>query len=84
MSPAVVGIITALISATAGVLAKGFLDSWQEKRRGRKDEAMRIAAERDRYRTLKFRWKKAYYQLVYIASKAGVPDDQLPHTPDDD
>lgn len=84
MSEELIGVLTALVGAISGIIVKHFLDGWREKRAGLKNEAQRIAADRDHFRTLKFRWKKAYYQLVYIASRRGVTDDELPSTPDDD
>lgn len=67
-----------------GWVFKTFWGSWKEAREGRKEEAQRIASDRDKYKGLVWRWRKACYATQVVAIKAHVPEDQLPSTPDDD
>lgn len=83
MDPQLTSLIVGAAITGIGWLGRTLYKSWQEARQGRKDEADRIADERDKYRTLKLRWKQAYYELSYLAAKRGVTDDELPRTPDD-
>lgn len=75
-------LVGAIIPAI-GWVGREFWKSLKEARQGRKDEANKIADERDKYCTLKLRWKRAYYELSYLAAKRGVTDKEMPPTPDD-
>lgn len=84
-----VGIIIAIISSTGGVTVTKLIDGWRDARRGRLDEAQRIAAERDKLRQerdqerrCKHEWQYAYHRARIAAAQHGVPADQIPDPPD--
>lgn len=90
MDPAASGIIIALISATGGIVVQHFLRSWKEARRGRLDEAQKIADERDaareshdRERHKRMEWRSLAYRIQLAAIKAGVDVSKLPTMPQD-
>ena len=82
MTPGIITLATALISAVAGVITKGLIDRWQEARRGRLDEAQRKAVEVDRLRSWNRRLVEALHATRVVAIRAGVPEDDLPDFPE--
>lgn len=81
-------LITAGITSIGTLILKHFLDGWKEARGERKTEAQRLAAERDRFRTLKYQWKDACYRTRAVAHQHSVdhhiPPPDFPPTPDDE
>lgn len=88
-------IIAASITAVGGVLVTRFFDAWKQARQGRKDEAQRIADERDKLQgelrrvyALKRRWIAALSNTQvawnHYAILHGTPPPTFPSTPDDD
>ena len=82
MDAGIITLLTALVSAVAGVITKGLIDRWQEARRGRLDEAQRKAAEVDRLRSWSRRLVEALHATRSIALQHGIPMDQLPDFPE--
>lgn len=82
MDAGIITLLTALVSAVAGVITKGLIDRWQEARRGRLDEAQRKAAEVDRLRSWSRRLVEALHATRVVAIRAGVPEDDLPDFPE--
>lgn len=86
----ITGIIIAIISAAGGVTAKYFLDMWRDARRGRLDQAQKIAdqrdtarRERDQERRCKQEWQFAFQLARITAVKYGAPAAELPTPPDE-
>lgn len=74
-------IITALISATGGVIITLLARSIKEWRDGRKDEADRLAKKLDTLRTQKRYWKNEYdYLRAWILSQS-LTEEQLNRMP---
>lgn len=76
--------IVGAILISIGWVIKTTVELIKETRGKRKSEIQKISDDRDKYRTLKLRWKKAFYTLLYLALQLGLKDDDIPHTPDDD
>lgn len=81
-------LVGALITG-AGWLGRNLWKSWREAQQGRKDEAQKRAEERDLarkeakdYFSKKNQWESAYYALEHTALRHGVPQSELPETPD--
>lgn len=95
MSPELTSLIVGAALTGAGWLGRELWASWQEARSGKKDEAQRIAAERDQWKQKAAENKalaETYYnnkQRVYdsvwehrrVARAHGIPDDALPEVP---
>lgn len=84
MDLTIIDTIIGAIFGSLGWIAKQLADRWKESRGRRKSEMQKLTNERDKFRTLKFRWKKACYATQYLALRKGVPHEDLPRTPDDD
>lgn len=82
MTPGIITLATALISAVAGVITKGLIDRWQEARRGRMDEAQRKAAEVDKLRRYARRLVEALHATRALALQRGIPMGELPDFPE--
>lgn len=84
---AVVSIVTVVITALGTLVVKHFLDGWKESRKGRKDEAQRIAhrlddalREVEDVKVYKRDLEAAFHALRIRAIQEGVPDDEI-HVP---
>lgn len=82
-------LLGAVITAI-GWAVKEFRRSWKEAQEGRKDEADRIANERDSAKAdAKYQydraslWRDATYATRRVAMDAGLRVEDLPRTPDD-
>ena len=83
MSPELTYTLLGAIIPAIGWVGREFWKSLKEARAGKKAEADRIADERDKYRSLKLKWKEACYATRQVAIKHGASLDDLPKTPDD-
>lgn len=98
MTPDVVSLITALIGATGGVIVTFFIRSFREWRERRKNEAQRVAKERDQwkqtamearrladtYHDNELRVKDGLYDTRRIAMTEGdLSSEDLPEVPPD-
>lgn len=85
----IAGIAIALVSAAGGVTADHFFRGWREARRGRKDEAQRVASERDKAREQRdseryerMKWRDLAFRIRLRAMQEGVDPSRLPDMPD--
>lgn len=75
-------IVGATLVAIGWIFKQAF-EMWKQARGRRKTEVQKLTEERDKSRTLKYRWRSAYYAAEVLALKHGVKQDELPRTPDD-
>lgn len=81
MTPAVVQIITALIGATGGIIATFFIKSFNEWRKGKKDEAQKQAEKVQLYKAKAERNRNEYLFLRAWILSQDLTEAQLTRMP---
>lgn len=81
MTPELTYTLVGAIIPAIGWVGREFWKSLKEARQGRKDEANRIADERDMFRRKKSYWKNKYDELRAIVLALGLTWEQLDHIP---
>lgn len=80
--------LASLLSAILTLILKYLFDGWIEARRGKKDEAQRMADKLRETQARKRQWIQALYTTRtawnHYALKNGLPPPDFPPSPDDE